>query len=168
MRTGRASQGGRGGFYKLLYRRVDLAFGSSKSEIVRDVILQVFPFFDRHDQRLWVACTKLHTDCTRGAFCSLLLPTELNDELRRFVGQVQLPKQDLGLPDDDVVVSTRRFLSVVVASLEKVSFVGPVHVSRGPWHGLAAPTQRRQAPLTLSSWALSYKRRRVVDNSAVY
>jgi hypothetical protein len=98
----------------------------------------------------------------------LLLPTELNDELRRFVGQVQLPKQDLGLPDDDVVVSTRRFLNVVVASLEKVSFVGPVHVSRGPWHGLAAPTQRRQAPLTLSSWALSYKRRRVVDNSAVY
>jgi hypothetical protein len=155
-------------FYKLLYRRVDLAFGSSKSEIVRDVILQVFPFFDRHDQRLWVACTKLYTDCTRGAFCSLLLPTELNDELRRFVGQVQLPKQDLGLPDDDVVVSTRRFLNVVVASLEKVSFVGPVHVSRGPWHGLAAPTQRRQAPLTLSSWALSYKRRRVVDNSAVY
>mgnify|MGYP006161112101 FL=1 len=55
---------------------------------------------------------------------------------RRFVGQVQLPKQDLGLPDDDVVVSTRRFPNVVVASLEKVSFVGPVHVSQGPWHGL--------------------------------
>ena len=68
-------------FYKLLYRRVDLAFGSSKSEIVRDVILQVFPFFDRHDQRLWVACTKLYTVCTRETFCSLLLPTELNGGL---------------------------------------------------------------------------------------
>jgi hypothetical protein len=90
---------------------------------------------------------------------------------RRFDGQMRLPKQDLGLPKRVVVVATSRgegFRVLLSPRLGRFPFRGPVHVSRGPWHGLAAPTQRRQAPLTLSSWALSYKRRRVVDNSAVY